>query len=844
MYLGIDLGTSNSAIVAHLDGKLHIVKTVDQGTDVLPSVIHINRSGTKFYGHRAYQQLCRNPANATDGFKRQMGTSWKKEFADAGVVMNAEQCSAEILRQLIAQARVAYGDCDIVGAVITTPAAFNQMQIEATYRAAGMAGLGQIALLQEPVAAAMASVADNKNKDGLFLVYDIGGGTFDLALVQSTKGNINILAHEGINALGGRDFDRIIINGIVRPWLLENYALAADFQKNPKYEKMIRVARMAAEVAKVELSKSESATIYMSEDDLRVTDDDGADIFIEIPIDRKQFEELIVDKVDETVDLSQKILKDNGYESGDLDRLVFIGGPTKMPTLRERVSHKLVLPADMSIDPMTAVAVGAAIFCEGLDWTDQKKPRKKTLGRTMTEGEVKLQYDYISRTAEDRARIRIKPQDDSASDGVEIQIDSSKGWTSGRRSLDSGTTIELPLDSDGENHFRIMAFDQNGSLIKDAGREIVINRVAASAGSLRLTHNLAVMIVSGEGDEAENTLHIFAEKGIALPDSGVFENYRMARDVRDGDDSLLVEFFQQPEAINPTPDEPNLFIGSCEIRREKIDFDICKGDDLNIHWDVDESGVMRFKVELVGSGEISNELRFTESVIDYEGEGGERFVGGMVNEAKKELATAEKISTASDSPGIRKIKNSLDQQSANLQNVAEGEERRSIAEKIRELRQKIAAIRNDPQNRIANLKSDLQETEESFNENCREQADEQTCQRFDTLARQAHDELKSGDIGYGDAKRSVNEMHNIYERELWSDPGFIVAMFKRVSKEKHTAVNAEKHDQLVETGKEMLNDNDIDGLGRVTSELFANQIHSGGSELPIDRSTLSPIMRR
>ncbi len=607
---------------------------------------------------------------------------------------------------------------------------------------------------------------------------------------------------------------------------------------------MIRVARMATEAAKVELSKSESATIYMSEDDLRVTDDDGADIFIEIPIDRQRFEELIADKIDETVYLSRKILKDNGYESGDLDRVVFIGGPSKIPTLRERVSHELGLPADLTIDPMTAVAVGAAIFCEGLDWTDQKITRKTTRERTMTEGEVKLQYDYTSRTAEDRARIRIKPQDDSASDGMEIQIDSNKGWTSGRRSLDGGTTIELPLDSDGENHFRIMAFDKNGSLLKDAGREIVINRVAASAGSLRLTHNLAAMIVSGEGDEMENTLYIFAEKGIALPDSGVVEGYRATRDLRDGDDRLLVQFFQQPKAINPTPGEPNLFIGSCEIQREKIDSDIYKGDDLSIHWDVNESGTMRFKVELVKSGEISNEIILHESTIGYDGEGGEHFVGGMLDEAKKELVAAEKISATGDSPRIRKIKNSLDEQSANLQNVAEGEERRGIAEKIRELRQKIAAIRNDPQNRIVNLKSDLQETEESFNENCREKADEQTCQRFDDLARQAHDELKSDDIRYDDAKRSINEMHNIYWRELWRNPGFIVDMFKHVSEEKHTAIDAEKHNQLVETGKEMLNDNDMDGLRRVTGELFANQIHSGGSEPPIDNSKFGDIMRR
>lgn len=847
MHLGIDLGTSNSAIAAHIDGKLRILKTVEQGTDVLPSAIYIDRRKNKFYGHRAYERLFSSPENAADGFKRQMGTAWKKEFKDAGVTMTAEECSAEILRQLVAQARVECGEREITGAVITTPAAFNQMQIEATDKAAAMAGLGKIALLQEPVAAAMAAIADSKNKDGVFLVYDIGGGTFDLALVQSTKGSINILAHEGINALGGRDFDRLIVNGIVRPWLLEEYALSADYQKHDKYKKMVRIARMAAEKAKIELSKSESATIYMPEEDLRVTDEDGADIFLEIPITRKQFEDLIADKVDETVELSRKILKDNGYESDDLDRLVFIGGPSKIPALRERVAHELGLSADMDIDPMTAVALGAAIFCEGLDWSDKKVARKTTRGRATTKGAVQLQYDYTERAAEDRARIRIKPTK-GAADGVEIQIDSSAGWTSGRRQLEDGITIELPLDKQGENPFRIMAFDQNGGLLKDAGREIVITRTIASAGNLKLTHNLAAAIVAGEGDEAMNTLHNFAEKGIALPGAGLVEGYHAARDLRAGDSPITVQFFQQPNASNPTPGEPNMFIGKCVIERESISADIEKGDEVGIRWSIDESQRMKFEVVLIKSGEVSSEIRLTPSAVDYDGGSGEELVGNMLAEAKAELQSAEKIASTGDSPKIRAVQTALEQESAKLDESEEdAESRRAIAEKIRDLRQKIAAIRNDPQNRIANLQSEMREIKSDFDEQCRENADAQACARFDELFAQARAELEKGDSGYDDAKRYATEMQNLYRRELWNSPGFIVGVFKYAAAKKHTAMDEERHDQLVETGVAMLDENDITGLRRIIGELFDNQLDlDGGAESAktIDPSKFADIMRR
>ncbi|MDA8030043.1 MAG: Hsp70 family protein [Alphaproteobacteria bacterium] len=848
MYLGIDLGTSNSAIAAHIDGKLRILKTVDQGTDVLPSAIYIDKRKHKFYGHRAYEHLFRNPDNAADGFKRQMGTAWKKEFKDAGATMSAEECSAEILRQLVAQARVACGEREITGAVITTPAAFNQMQIAATNSAAADAGLEKIALLQEPVAAAMAAVADSKNKDGVFLVYDIGGGTFDLALVQSTKGNVSILAHEGINALGGRDFDRIIMNGVVRPWLLENYSLPTDYQKHDKYKKMIRIARMVVEQAKIELSKSESATIYMSEDDLRITDEDGADIFLEIPIIREKFDELIADQVDETIELSRKILKDNGYESEDLDRLVFIGGPSKIPALRERVAHELGLSADMNTDPMTAVALGAAIFCEGLDWSDKKVARKKTRGRATTKGAVQLQYDFNERVAEDRARIRIKPMQGKSADGVEIQIDSSSGWTSGRREVEDGITVELPLDNQGENPFRIMVFDKNGALVKDAGREIVITRASATAGNLRLPHNLAVVITVGEDDEARNTLHIFAEKGKSLPANGLVKDYRAARDLRDGDASIFVQFYEQPEKSNPTPAEPNRFIGKCEIEREALSTDIEKGDELGIRWDIDESQRMKFEVVLIKSGEVSGEIQHHPSAVDYGGESGEELVGKMLAEAKSELQSAEKIATASDATNIRKIQNALEKAAANLEESEDdAEERRAIAEKIRDQRQKIAAIRNSPQNRVANLLAELQKIKDGFDADCRENADAQTCERFDSLFQQANAELAKGDGGYEDAKRSASEMQNLCHRELWNNPGFIVGVFKYAASKKDTAMDGERHDQLVETGTAMLDANDISGLRRIIGELFDNQLDlEGGAESAdsLDPVKLSDLMRR
>ena len=841
MYLGIDLGTSNSAVFAHIDGELRIFKSADKGTDVLPSVIYIDRRKNKFYGHRAYEHLFRNPGNAVDGFKRHMGTSWKKEFADSGIVMDAEECSAEILRQLMEQSRMESGGRDISGVVITTPAAFNTMQIEATHRAAKMAGLEHIALVQEPVAAGLAAVAKNKNKDGLFLVYDIGGGTFDLALAQSVKGSINILAHEGINALGGRDFDRIIANSVVRPWLMDEFSLPANFQKYPKYEKVIRIAKMAVENAKIELSISETATINLSEEDLRVTDEKEADIYINIEINRRQLEELVADKVDETIALSRKILQDNGYESSDLDRLVFVGGPSKTPFLRQKIPHELGVPVDLDVDPMTVVANGAAIFCEGLDWSGKTTSRKATRKTKKSKGGINLQYD--NRTADDRAHIRIKPQDNSVGENIEIQIDSNEGWTSGRRSLGKGVKIDLPLNRVGDHDFRIQAFDKNGNFINGTEEKITITRTVATAGSLRLTHNLAAAIVSGEGDEKENILHIFAEKGVYLPAEGIMPGYRAARDLRKNDSSIVAQFFEAPDKGNLTPGEPNLFIGSCEISRDEIESDIRAGDEFKIHWEVSESQVINLSIELASGDIIGGKFYSSKGgERNYEGEEGELFVEGMLKDAKKELSDVKEIADSEGAPAIRKLKNSLGNLGGDLENAADGEERRGIAEKVRDIRQNIAKIRNNPQNRITNLQSEMQNIVEGFDKYCRENADEDVSEKFDERAQQAQNELDNGESGYDDAKRHVNEMKNIFVRKLWKSPDFIIRMFKHWSELRYSAIDRNEHDSLVKEGKSMLNDQDFDGLGEVTKALMSNQIDSGGSASSV--SKFSDIMRK
>ena len=190
MYLGIDLGTSNSAIVGGDTSDFRLFKT-DDGRDVLPSVIYFDRRGHMLIGARALAQAELSPANAAQGFKRLMGSASLIDLPIVGKSISPENASAEIIKTLLRQVQAETGGITIDGVIVTIPAAFNQMQSEATIRAAHDAGLEKVGLIQEPVAAAMAALEGATRRDGRFLIYDLGGGTFDVALVEVTLGHEN-----------------------------------------------------------------------------------------------------------------------------------------------------------------------------------------------------------------------------------------------------------------------------------------------------------------------------------------------------------------------------------------------------------------------------------------------------------------------------------------------------------------------------------------------------------------------------------------------------------------------------------------------------------------------------
>jgi molecular chaperone DnaK len=838
MYLGIDLGTSNSAVVGN-DGQSQRLFKTAEGTDVLPSVIHLDKRGHRFVGSRAYDRIFTAPDNVAQGFKRSMGTSTPINFV--GQTWTPEECSAEILKTLVAQARLEGGDVPIEGAVITVPAAFNQMQSEATIRAAAMAGLDRVALLQEPVAAAMASIARSANKNGMFLIYDLGGGTFDVALVQSTGGAVNVVAHEGINMLGGRDFDRMLFEEHVRPWLMANFDLPTDFPKDPKLKRLMGIARHAVEKAKIELSSADRATVFAGDEDIRATDRSGADIYIAVDITRADIEALVTERIAESVALCRKTLTDNGLTNEDIDRVVLIGGPSKMPVVRDMVPRELGIRAEADIDPMTAVAVGAAIFAESREWTETGSRRKSTRQHDEVRGAVSVTLDYQSRVSAASTRLRVTLGDDAPA-GCTLEVSDENGKSTGKMPIEVRVTATLELDRRGDNRFRVVVSDPAGRPIEDATRDITVTRTDASAAAIQATQTLAVKVVAGLVGYEKNELKLVLKKGTSLPAFGVAK-VRAGKRLRGGDvDVIRMEFFQQNEGI--ADPALNLCIGDFVLDAQR-DLDqgerIERGTPLNIQWTMNDNGLLSFSVEVPDLGRVidGRNLYVPEARHkNFEGEKGAEIADALLAQAEKDVTEAEEALGGSARADIEGLRKRVERQHQTLAQSTDADTHRAASEEARKLRQDVALLKHRPEHRAAATARDLDDVEQEF-DTARDYAKVVEADRFDRLGATARRALRAED--FDDAARAVDEMESIAGALRWRNPEFMIEMFGYLAQSKHLAIDDSIHARLVAEGTAAARQNNIDELRSVIFAMLENCVlpGAGGGDI----AALADLMR-
>lgn len=813
-YVGIDLGTTNSAICS-FDGELvQLYKSPDQ-LDVTPSAIFIDRRGNKYVGSRAYNNAARNPDNAATLFKRLMGTSTPVKLPAVDLVMTPEECSAEVLRTLFGYLPEEIRRDGDTGTVITVPAAFSQMQKDATMTAAEVAGLGRVALMQEPVAAVMSIMRQRKN-DGIFLVYDIGGGTLDVAIAESISGRVNLLAHGGIAMCGGRDFDRILFDNIVKPWLVDNFSLPDDLSTNPQYKSLLKMATWAAEKAKIELSQREEVVISLPETELGIRDLSGEDIYIDITVIRRDYDALIAPKIDESIQATRETLEKAGLGPHDVERVVFVGGPAHYKPLRDKVAFELGISPSTEVNPMTAVAEGAAVFAESIDWMSQGRGRKNSKGALSAGGAIDLSFNYIARTPESRARIVARLGHDSRA-GMEFQIDSlDTGWSSGRVSLTDGANVDLSLTKPGDNLFKVFVFDTNGAPVALREDRIIVTRTAASIDAIPASHSVGVEALEKVGGRP--SLAYLVREGDQLPKSGKV-SFKAGESLKAGSAGSLKFKLWEGDITDPIND--NRFIGMFEIKGS--DFDdgvIVAGADLICEYEMLDSGCLVLEVEIPSiGGSFQSHRNFyssQEGKVDYTNQ-----AKNIQEQSEAALQRIDEIASKVDDPRLDQAREKLEIAGTIDATEADPEKAKEAMDSVQEAKRLLALTRKEHRKDIRQL--DLDKTVDIFDRVIRQHARPTEASSFDSLAKTAQ---RAIDNNSPDFEVHLDDLRGRLAAILFRQDGFVIDRFRWLSQEVHLFADLREHAQLVAEGAAALKANDIDKLRIVVLKLDSIKIGS------------------
>lgn len=588
---GIDLGTTNSCLaIPDNDHGFEIIENQADRMSVTPSAILINGKGRMLIGQRAYNS--QKVEDLAIQFKRQMGTSKMIPFASAALEKTPEELSSEVLKQLRNDAETRLNR-SIENVVITVPAAFKTLQSEATNKAGKLAGFKNIILLQEPIAAAVAYGAKPDAKDKHWMVFDYGGGTLDVAIISTLDNRLTVENSEGDNYFGGSDIDRILFRQVVIPKLVEaGYKVERLFDETTSSGKSIsRKIQLDCEACKIELSSKESALLEIFD----IDDDNGEPIEFECEIARSELESLIYDTVDRSITIAQKALKGADITADKLDKILLVGGSTFIPLVRQRLTEVFNVELDSSLNPMTVVAAGAAIYAS-TSVIDVEEDVELTNENNAI---INLTYDPISSEEAVNVIGKVANINDVNISKIKIDCAMSKDfsgvcWTSGwMELLDQNTGIfdvDVLLQKGVLNHFRVLAADSAGTeiVIENPYFDIKHNETVLKMSAPPATMSIGVQIKDAK--TGYDVLYHVIKKNSPLPAQDD-RTFKLSRDIDPSvDDSITIKIWEGENVQNP---EANFPAGAITVKSSAMDRMIPKGTEIELTIIADENRNIR-----------------------------------------------------------------------------------------------------------------------------------------------------------------------------------------------------------------------------------------------------------
>jgi molecular chaperone DnaK len=577
---GIDLGTTNSSIAVFEKQGPRLIRNND-GWQYTPSVVWMDRNGALRVGLAAKDRIVNDPDNCATEFKLWMGKTQSKRFARNNQLLSAEQLSAEVLKSLKQDVQRDVLGEDVEAAVITVPAAFNQPASEATRKAAGIAGIKVSPLLQEPVAAALAYGFQNESENVFWLVYDIGGGTFDAAVLHVREGLIQVVNHGGDNDLGGKLIDWGIVERLLSPTLQQGFNLPQFRRDNPKWCGAFAKLKIHAEKAKIALSKDTSFEIAQ---EFICVDDSGTPVQLDINISREQVEGIFAPIVAKSIHIARRVLSEKKLSPGNIERVLLVGGPTYTPYLRQvlkDVKEGLGIPLEFSIDPLTVVAQGAALFA-GSQRLGAPLPHAKT-------GEFVLDLEYKAIGAETEPLIGGKVRTSGLQDFTGycvrfVNSDARPPWRSGNIPLQPNGSFMATLwaQKGGQNTFQIELIDPSGKSCSISPNSLTYT-VGLVITDPPLTHNIGIAM-------ADNKVDVLFKKGSPLPAKAktVHKTVLTIHRGTSGEE-VKIPFIEG----NHVDADLNRKIGHLVISAAKVNRDLPLGSEVEIKLEIDRSRLLK-----------------------------------------------------------------------------------------------------------------------------------------------------------------------------------------------------------------------------------------------------------
>lgn len=546
---GIDLGTTNSAICRMEKGEPVVIQ-VDVTRNIMPSCVSINKKGSIRCGETAYNQMKQDKRRATKSwhqedsttyieFKRTMGTDKIYHYVNETIPnLNRDFISEKLSSEVLKTLKSFVTDETITSVVITVPAKFTVNQKTATMEAAKMAGFKRCELLQEPIAASMAYGLSADEKNGLWMVFDFGGGTFDAALLKVEDGIMQVFDTEGDNYLGGKNLDYAIVDEIIIPYLKENYSINDILADEDKKQVLRDAMKTYAEEAKNQLSFKDHEDIISNLGDLG-EDEDGEEIELDLTITQAEAFNVMRPYFQKALDICKNLLQRNHLSGSQINKLILVGGPTHNPLIRQMLKEQITPNVDTSIDPMTAVATGAALYASTLD--------AEISDDEIQIGTVKLELGYESTSVETSEWVSVKLANGASLSKVWVEfVRSDKAWSSGKTEVDStGNVIEANLLEGKPNSFSVIAYDDKGNSIPCFPSEITIIQ-GTKVGAAPLPFNIGIAIWDENKKRGIFKVAKGLEKNKPLPAVGVINDLKTTAQLRPGieTDILTIPIYQ------------------------------------------------------------------------------------------------------------------------------------------------------------------------------------------------------------------------------------------------------------------------------------------------------------